>query len=88
MTMGMDGRKYLEASYRLADDAVDWMCYHPEGFPGTFPRCVEDGTWSRAIALEDNPDNFDKLFDSFVLDGIVAVRENLAMTGKRWMLIS
>ena len=85
LVMDLDGRKYLEASYRLADDAVDWICYHPEGLSGRYPGCIDEDTWTRAIAMEDHPDYFDRLFDSFVLDGIVAVRENLAMTSSYWL---
>ena len=86
MVMALEDYKYLKVATEHLDEAIDYLIYHPEGITRRYPHCVDDDNWKKAVAMEIQDDNnFYKWFNDYTLDGIVAVRECLAMTSEKWI---
>ena len=77
-----EDRLYMNAAYRLASEAQEFLCYDVQGMTMKYKDCVEQDNWKHCIAAEVSNGNIDKWFKAHVLDGIVAAAEHDDMTSK------
>ena len=74
--------KYMTATYKLAYEVQNHLCYDVRGMTMKHRDCVEHDNWKYCIGDEVVKGNIDKWFTPHTLDGICAAAEHDDMLSK------